>query len=270
MLDVVLCDGAPPSPSAGRTVNVWRDDHGRPFAEARTHGDGYRVEWCGLGTLTFARGSLRARLWPEPGLAPAAIRAALHIVEPVILQALGRQALHASAVRVPHGVIAFCGLSGSGKSTLAFALGQRTGLVQIADDAMVLEAVSGTVVVTPLPFRKRLRDETRAFFGEGRTATAGDLAAAEMAPLRAVFTLEQSPRPDTLEVTRIPGPSAFAALLPHAHCFDDSDRAGVAAMVEAYLTMAGLVPVYRLTYSPDFSRIGQVQDLVMSTVAGDH
>ena len=44
---------------------------------------------------------------------------------PFVLQARGRELLHASAALTPRGAIAFAGSSGAGKSTMAFALSQR-------------------------------------------------------------------------------------------------------------------------------------------------
>jgi hypothetical protein len=72
--------------------------------------------------------------------------------------------------------------------------------------------------------------------------------------LSAVFVLAQ--RADAIPapiLTPIPRRSAFAALLTHAHCFDEADRTAVARMAQAYLTVADRVPVFALSYRPDFA-----------------
>lgn len=268
MLDVVLADGPPAPRGPGRTVNVWRDDEGVPFAEAAVHDEGYRLEWRGIGVLTFAPGSARVRLWPSPGVEAAAARSdVLHLVQPVILQALGHHTLHASAVRLPAGVVAFCGISSTGKSTLAFALGQQPGLLQIADDALVLTMANGRIAVHALPFRSRLRAASREFFSPSARSAAGPQARPAAERLLAIFVLQPPGSDHAIDLMRIGATQAFTALLAHAHCFDESDRAAVASLVQAYLALADAVPVYRLGYPRDFARLGAVQACVLETVA---
>ena len=86
------------------------------------------------------------------------------LLQPVILQALGKQALHAAASVGPTGTIAFCGNAGSGKSTLGFAM-RQAGYRQLADDALVLQLEQDRVSVCPLPFAPRLRPASRLHFG---------------------------------------------------------------------------------------------------------
>jgi hypothetical protein len=265
MLDVVIADGLPPSRGSGRSVNVWSDDEDNPFADAAVHENGYRLEWRGIGVLTFAPRSTLVRLWPASGVdAETAASAVRHLIQPVILQALGYQTLHASAVQLSTGVVAFCGISGTGKSTLAFALGQAPGTLQTADDALVLGIAPATIVAHPLPFRPRLRPASLAYFAH--SSSAGNRARAQTAPLLAIFVLRPSDD-DSIDLTRIGATRAFAALLTHAHCFDEADRTGVASMVEAYLTLAEKVPVYELSSPRDFSRITAVQECVLQAVA---
>jgi hypothetical protein len=266
MVDVVVAEGAPP-PVFGRAINAWRDDNGVSFAEASAHDGGYRLEWRGVGVLTFAAGSAQVRLWPAAGLRPqASTSAVLHIVQPVILQALGYQTLHASSVRVPGGVAAFCGVSGTGKSTLACALGRRPGLSQTADDAVVLSVETGRVSAHPLPFAPRLREASQEYL-----ASRGSIPVSQppspAAPLLAVFVLQPPGGDRAIAIRRIGATQAFSALLMHAHCFDASDRARVMALVEAYLTIAGAVPVYSLDFPRDFSSLEDVECRVLDALA---
>lgn len=270
MLAVVLADGSPPSRGPGRIVNVWRDDDEIPFAEAAVHGEGYRLEWRGIGTLTFAPGTGTVTLWPAPGLtAGQATDAVLQFVQPVVLQALGHQTLHASAVRLTAGAVAFCGVSGSGKSTLAFALGQQPGIRQVADDGLVLTMDARGPAVHTLPFQPRLRPESRQFLA---TLASGSHPQFELdaAPLLAVFILEPRDGRSPIEAAPIGATQAFTALLTHAHCFDESNQDAVVRMVEAYLTLADVVPVYRLRYAKDFDRLSAVQTCVLETIGAAH
>jgi hypothetical protein len=77
---------------------------------------------------------------PAPGALPADIRA--YLLAPIfstLCHQAGMYSLHASAVRVGAGVVAFLGDSGAGKSTLAAGLAQR-GFTILADDICLLDA----------------------------------------------------------------------------------------------------------------------------------
>jgi len=90
---------------------------------------------------------------PAPGALPADIRA--YLLSPIfstLCHQAGMYSLHASAVRVGAGVVAFLGGSGAGKSTLAAGLAQR-GYALIADDICLLDpraVSSGPVLVIPV------------------------------------------------------------------------------------------------------------------------
>ncbi len=90
----------------------------------------------------------------------------------------GYEVLHASATENDAGVFGFCGHSGFGKSTLACALALR-GHRLWADDALAVQVGSSEVVTTALPFRSKLRPESRAFFvSDGLPAVDPELAPA--------------------------------------------------------------------------------------------
>jgi hypothetical protein len=255
MLTLVLDDeSAPPCPpDAGRLVNEWRDDLGAVFARAYRGEDGYHVDWRGLGVLSCSRGSTVVRLWPDPHLDPSAARDIFaRIVQPVVLQAVGLQCLHASAVCSPTGAIAFCGQSGAGKSTLAYALGREPGFVQLADDAVVMAFDAEVPEVVSLAFTPRLRARSRdalVRIDEGLPSARS----ADRAPLRAIFLLTQDdalPRPVRLE--RLAPSSAFVAVVTHAHCIDEGDPAVTRQLIDDYLRLVQHAVVYRLWYRPDF------------------
>jgi hypothetical protein len=82
-----------------------------------------------------------------------------------------------------------------------------------------------------------------------------------------VFILSQ---PDTqasaIEITRIAPRSAFAAVLTHAHCFDEHDPSTTARMIPHYLDVVARVPIFQLAYIPDFTRLDELADVVCETV----
>jgi hypothetical protein len=258
MLTLIFPEGGiPATVTAAREVQLWRGEDGQPFARGLVDGHTRWVEWRGLGVFALAVGSRVVRAWPA-GHIPRDVFIATfeRIVQPVLLQGVGWQTLHASAVSVPAGAIALCGRRGSGKSTIAFALSGH-GWTQIADDALLI-SVRNEVLVHPLPFTPRLRETAFAHFaGPGNVLPAGrsDIQPASV-PLRAMFVLQQADRaPSPSPVEALSRVQAFRELLSHAHSFDETDTRATRQLTDDYLTVAERVPVFRLTYRPGLDQL---------------
>jgi hypothetical protein len=254
----------PPPRHPDREVCVWRDEQGRVFARAFAQGARRWIDWPGLGIFAFTAGSHRVQVWPATTDRDLVAGAFARRLQPIILQALGRQAIHASAVLGRGGVLAFCGVGHSGKSTLAFAM-TRIGYRQVADDALVLERLESTVSARLLPFRPGLREPSRRHFGSltaaSESSALADATLPASAPLRGIVVLQQDSSlrsPDG--PNPVPPVQAFAALVTHARCFDEADAAHTRALVDDYLAIAEVVPVYSLRYPAQF---GQLSSLLM-------
>ncbi len=181
---------------------------------------------------------------------------------PVLLQALGTEVLHASAVHTAHGVIGLCAVARTGKSTIAFALARR-GYRIWADDALAVELSSDPVRTIPLPFEVRLRPSAAAYFDSRGFApeppTARPASDDGAQPLSALVVLRRrSGAPLTLR--QIPPARAFAALLPHAYCFSLQELDDKRRIIERYLDLARRVPVYEIEFQPDFESLPAVLD----------
>jgi hypothetical protein len=171
------------------------------------------------------------------------------VVLPIVCQAFGHEALHASAVAMPAGVVAFCGSSGAGKSTLACGLGIR-GHAVVADDAFVVSFKPDPITAAAIPFELRLLADTRRELrvGERGRSPATD-AGSVRRPLRALAVLERTDaqEPGAGDVAdRVAPAEAFRLLLRHALCFSVHDRRRTATMVRNYMRLAAEVPTYRL------------------------
>jgi hypothetical protein len=215
----------------------------------------------------FSAGSHEVRVWPESGIQREAIVDIFErTLQPIVLQALGEsQALHASAAVASAGVLAFCGRSGSGKSTLAFAM-QRLGCLQFADDALVLRLDEDRVMARPLPFMHRLRPQSRAHFERASEIASPKLDTADF-PLAAVFLLQQDDSLAGARISLVPKPRAFTDVLSHAHCFDPADPEHTRRLAADYLELTSRVPVFALTYPPDFRQLPQLTRTVAAAVA---
>ena len=265
MLRLRYAEGA--TPRAGSKVNEWLDDSGEVLVQAFSREDLHWIEWRGVGTFAFSAGSQEVQVWPESGIRRETIVDIFdRTLQPILLQALGEsQALHASAAVASAGVLAFCGRSGSGKSTLAFAL-QQVGCQQFADDALVLRLDGNRVIARPLPFMHRLRPQSRAHFERADELVSPKLDTADL-PLAAVFLLQQDDSLVRARISLVPQLRAFTEVLSHAHCFDPADPEHTRRLAKDYLELTSRVPVFALTYPPDFRQLPQLIQTVAAAVA---
>lgn len=254
---------------AGRLVNTWRDDAGQTIARAFTNGVLSWIEWPQLGVFEFDAASTVVRVTPAPGAPKDVIETTfVRSLQPIVLQALGWQALHASAVATPTGVIALCGRVASGKSTLAAALA-RAGCVQLADEALVFRCHEDRVRVHPLPYARDLRPSAKEYFLSGEPPLPAVPSPAQAIgaayELKAAFILAAADPQARPAIRHLSAVEAFSVLLGHAHCFDDDDRRHTQGLVESYLALAAQVPTYRLTYPLTFASLPEVIGLVLGT-----
>jgi hypothetical protein len=225
----------------GPPVETWLDGTGRVLARCGTRDGRYLIDLPDIASFVFGREGETVTATPAGAVSADAVRAAYrHHVLPLVLQALGLEALHASAVLTRGGVVGFCAPSGGGKSTLAVALSRR-GQPIWADDALALDFSSGTVEAVRVPFQSRLRPAARDVLGEAQPIDPD--ARPARAPLSRLCLLTPAPEGPARPSTRLAPAAAFTALLPHAHCFSVSDRAATRRLVEHYLALAAGVPV---------------------------
>lgn len=248
----------------------WRLPSGEIEGRAFVSASGGCIIWRGLGAFTFTRGSDDVVVQPEPGVDAASIaREFPGTVEPIILQGLGWQVLHASASVAARGdVLVFCGASGSGKSTLAYAM-QSAGHVQFADDSVVLSQSAGNLVAWPRAFVPSLRSASRDHFDRHPVRVrAFPRPRAEACRVRAIFLVRQDAAlAEAVTIAPVPKPRAFAALLPHVHAIDASAGPASRDLVEFYLAIVESTPIIDVAYRPDLARLDRLVDVVIDAAA---
>ena len=257
----VVRTAAPPDANHRREVNVWHDAHGAVSVRLLADHTTRWIDWPGLGLFAFSEGQSEVRVWAAPSADSQVLQDVFaRRLQPVVLQTMGYQALHASASVAEGGIVAFCGRSGTGKSTLAYAL-QHVGWTQAADDALTLTISDGLVLAHPLPFQADLRASAREHLGQLAAAIKQTPDTAPL-PLRLVILLRQDVGiSGSPQIRRITGPESFQLLLTHAHAFDPEGDAG--PLARDYLTMAAVVPVVELAYRPEFARLPELTNAVV-------
>jgi hypothetical protein len=259
---------AKPEPG-GRLGAVWFTHEGRHCGHAIVSRSGRWLVWHELGLFKIAstRRPVVVEGWPVSGSDERGFADRFaDEVEPILLQALGYEALHGSGVLFPTGALAICGRSGSGKSTLAYALA-RKGRVQLADDHLIFDFKDGLPTVVPQAFQPHLRAPSASYFGPA-TAPSRGTAATDNLTLAACVLLEQVPdlsAPFSIET--IAPARAFSAILPNAHCFDPYDPLEAGRLVDHYFAVVHHAPVYAVKYRPSFtffdSLVSAVEELAL-------
>lgn len=251
-------------------VHTWRDLSGRVCAHGYVGAGARWMRWPDVVTFRFDERGLIDAI-PEASATEVQIRdLCRRSVEPIVRQALGDETLHASAVRTGSGVIAFCGERESGKSTIAYSFTTR-GFAQHADDNVVMHVEGDSVNALDLPFGVRLRPQTAVYYGFDMAAPgplldvvpmhareSGDIGSR---PMAAIFVLGRKPD-GAPECTRLEPSVAFTAILAHAHVFDPVDQDGRRRLLQHYLTIASVVPVFELRFSAGLDNLGALLDSI--------
>jgi hypothetical protein len=253
-----------PDISRAREGCVWRDLDGSVCGRSLIAGHDRWLDWYDVGLLAFNDRSPVVRVWPVRGMTLESARAEFdRMLRPIVLQALGWQALHAGAALTSEGALLFCGRSGAGKSTTAYALGQM-GWTQLADDQVVWQLHDGRPKVQALPFKPRLRPLSHARLGDKTSPRSPWPTSQGLIPMAAIYLLEQRTDGAPVSISRVAPAQAFSALLPHAHCFDLSDVDATRVFTDDYLTLASEVPVFKVRYAPDLDRLPELLHTIVS------
>jgi hypothetical protein len=257
-------------PEVPSDAQVWRDHGNFPGAYGYSH-DGDHWLWLpGKAAFRFDTPGRQVEAIVPYGTSNRRVEELYqrHAM-PFVLQARGRELLHASAALTPRGAIAFAGSSGAGKSTMAFALSQR-GYPPLADDALLFEIVGEGVEVRPLPFA--LQVPKGSALGEGEAAARVDAPKwSDDSPprLAGVFVIERISKPNPEhepKVIALSRAAAFQLLLYHAHCFSYADEERRRLMLERYLGLTARVPAFRIRNRPAVEQLPNFLDTVEASV----
>lgn len=223
----------------------------------QTTSRGCWLGWRGLGRF-FVEGGRSITVQPDAKADAAALRVfILGSVFGALLHQRGVLPLHASAVRLGAGCVAFLGDSGEGKSTLAAAF-VRAGASLVADDVLVVAETDGALTVWPAYPQLKLAEGTADRLGwPTRDLERGSVDRKIALPTRERFVDEavELLRLYVLvkggrEPSRIEGVEGFdkvEALINHTYrlWLVDAATAG-AAHLQLACRLASRVPVRRL------------------------
>lgn len=260
----------------------WRAPDGAAVLSCARDGDAYRLGVPGLASFLIDASGREITCRPERDL-PADTLEHLVIdqVLPRVLAHRGRLVLHAGCVATPEGAIALLGDSGAGKSTLCAALA-RAGHDLVGDDGIVARGAAGGgfEVFATYPGLRLFADPLASLFGhlprcsplahyssKRRLAglEAGLAFATACVPLRALYVLDAGPEIGTSPVT---GTQAFTEVLRASYQLHLGDAERSRRLFDSIAALIEAVPVRRLTYPRELSRLAAVCDAVVSDAIG--
>lgn len=203
-------------------------------------------------------------------------------VLPRILHLRGTTCLHASAVAIAGGVVAFCGPSGAGKSTLAAALASR-GFSLVSDDVLPLRPSPGANGVEAGPGLPELRiyPETAERLGVADRVTAPiqKQAKAHWQPRRApeaplpllgIYLLEPTLRGSSEEpaaLVPISRAEALIGLISNSFWVHQTETRALGKDMLCLGALLRSVPVERLMFELSDTGLAAIEDLITSSVS---
>jgi hypothetical protein len=192
-------------------------------------------------------------------------------VVPHLLAAEGELVIHASAVAIDSGAVAFIGPSGTGKSSLAAGCVQH-GATLLADDFLLLRESDGGFEATVAYASLRLWSDSAEFFAGSAEALptvngysdkrrwASRPPADTTLPLRAIVILGDPPpeRGPSCRVTLVRGADAFAVLYRQGFRTARSNRTAQQADLLRFTHLARTIPMLYLEHRREYAAIPQV------------
>ncbi|MFC4858687.1 hypothetical protein [Actinophytocola glycyrrhizae] len=251
-------------PPGERLAEVARPDHSIFYTLAR--GPRTVLRYPGLcdfdGDDKLERVTVHLHPGADDGLLPVLISGAVLAVHLMLHHAL---VLHASAVRVDDGAVAFVGSSGMGKSTLAAAL-CALGCALVSDD--LLRVDNG--MVHPGGTENRLRENARELAtgdtyetADGRLALRPRTLVDAPLPLAACVIPRPSREVRAVALRRLGAAEALLRLSRYPRVLGWRDAASMAATFQGLGDLVERVPVFEATipWGPPFEE-GVLADLL--------
>lgn len=274
-LDIAESRAQAPLPDG--PFDTWSGPGGAASAEFHRWPAGFLVRFPGQVDFVIDTASLTTSAHPVPGCEEAAQTLFENAVVPLLGNHCGVLHLHASAVVLPQGVIAFLGRSRSGKTTLAGAFARR-GYPYLTEDVLELRRSDSGYSVIPKPLPLRLfADSANRLLGteHGGGADAGSrkapLAAtdklpfaAEPAPLRHVFLLQPPPGSAAITLRPTDPVRALAALAQQSFVLDVDDRTRLAEHFSRLAVLADAIPCTELDYPRDYNQLEAVVSAIIA------
>ena len=241
---------------------------------------------CSVDYGPFARFTITAdgsyvHVTPGAGVGTSMLRHIVidHVI-PRRFALIGRVALHATAIDVGNGAVAFMGVSGRGKSTLSAAL-VAAGGNWVADDFLLLDTTGAEISVVPTIVATRLCEDSASALGllhrDAEVIFTGAakrrwtvIGADGPVPLRALVVLDRRTDADGPVTCSRLGPGESLAEIAPQWFLAETGAVSPATMLRTLGSVLQEVPVIRLSYPTSLDRLNNVVSAVHAIVGQIH
>ena len=259
----------------------WRLPNGEITISCARSGDDYFLRFPGLADYLISQKGDQIHCFAMSGVSDESIRhLLLDQVIPRIVAHQGWIVLHASAIKIDEGIIAFLGESGWGKSTLATSFYEQ-GYPLLTDDCLLLKPETGEIVGIPSYAGSRLwpdsldavvNDKSSVhpmahYSSKKRLILPESLKNNTIPlPLSAVFVLaapDESKDLNSVTVKQLTGAKMIMELVKHSFHLDVTDRNKISAQFETLgaITKTSL-PIYLLSYPRNHTILDSVHKII--------
>ena len=246
----------------------WRSEDGEVRATFHRVPEGFLVRFLDRADFSIALDAGVVTCRPAVGSSRAVRDLYLNQILPMIRGHLGELVLHASAVAIDGGAVAFVAPTGRGKSTLAAAFA-RAGMPFLSDDGLSVHQEESGYAARPNRPSFRLWQDSEAIvlgsempeeYEDDKSRVEASPALPfqpEPLPLRAMYFLGAG---DSAEpsITELPALDIVAELMNHTFFLDAEDRSRMKRHLDVLTRLAEAVPGYALDFPRDYERLPDV------------
>ena len=260
----------------------WVFPDGSRWVSFHRQRDGYFLRFPGLGDFAVSRDGRRVDSWPLPGVSTATVHHLyLNQVLPLALSRQGKLVLHASAVEMGDGCVAFMGQSGRGKSTLAASFAM-SGWRVLTDDGLQLDWRDQALTALPShPSIRLWEDSQQALIGTGAavapavgyTSKVRLLAGAafehcdEPRPVNSIYLLGDGTSP-TLAIQDAKPSCAMIELVRHSFLLDIDAEELLSSHFDEIARVANATPHYHLDFPRRYESLPAVRGSIVRLAGG--
>jgi hypothetical protein len=244
-----LLPATAPRPVAVDWFHQWLLPDGEAWLSfGRWEGD-YLLRFSDMIDFLVAVDGRTIRCYPAPDIPPETVRhLLLDQVIPLTLSQQGKLVVHAGAVVLPEGAVAFLGRTGFGKSTLTASFSHQ-GFPLLSDDCLLVEERRGQLVGIPSYPGLRL-----SFYPDA-------------VPLRRIHFLappDESNGARDITLTPLRPADAFMELFKHSYHLDITDREKLKEEFEVLGQMMVLPIFSRLAFPRDLALLPAVRECILA------
>jgi len=244
-------------------------------------GNHYMLRFPDLADFAVSASGMEVAVYPVPGVSDSTVEHLyLNQVLPLAMSRQWKLVLHASAVEVENGAVAFVGASGRGKSTLAASFA-TSGYRFLTDDGLQLEKGGEGYLVQPSDASIRLWDDSREelipqathaspavdYTPKVRLLADDEVAFCDVArPLRCIYFLGEG-EVDDISLHEARGRDVMIELVRHSFLLDIEEREMLTCHFGQLAELARAARFVRLDFPRRYEALPKVRDAVIRHAA---